>query len=50
MQFNAKEHRMQTVTLFALILFAVTYIVMMAFQKIRPPAAVVFFGISGFLY
>ena len=32
---------MQTVTLFALILFAVTYIVMMAFQKIRPHAAVV---------
>ncbi len=32
---------MQTVTLFALILFAVTYVVMMAFQKIRPHAAVV---------
>ena len=32
---------MQTVTLFALILFAVTYIVMMAFQKIRPHAAVI---------
>ena len=32
---------METVTLFALILFAVTYIVMMAFQKIRPHAAVI---------
>ncbi len=31
---------METVTLFALILFAVTYVVMMAFQKIRPHAAV----------
>ena len=32
---------METVTLFALILFAVTYVVMMAFQKIRPHAAVI---------
>jgi len=32
---------METVTLFALILFAVIYIVMMAFQKIRPHAAVI---------
>lgn len=30
---------METVTLFALILFAVTYVVMMAFQKIRPYVA-----------
>ena len=32
---------METVTLFALILFAVTYVVMMAFQKIRPYAALI---------
>ena len=32
---------METITLFALILFAVTYVVMMAFQKIRPHAAVI---------
>ena len=32
---------METVTLFALILFPVTYVVMMAFQKIRPHAAVI---------
>jgi Na+/H+ antiporter NhaD/arsenite permease-like protein len=31
----------ETVTLFALILFAVTYVVMMAFQKIRPYAALI---------
>ena len=31
---------METVTLLALILFAVTYVVMMAFQKIRPHAAI----------
>ncbi len=32
---------METITLFALILFAITYVVMMAFQKIRPHTAVV---------
>ena len=32
---------MNTITLVALIIFAVTYVVMMAFQKIRPYAAVV---------
>lgn len=33
--------KMNTITLVALIIFAVTYVVMMAFQKIRPYAAVV---------